>query len=176
MNFFSKNKIIFWLLIFLVVVNLSILVTFLVFYSKGILPMSNQLPDKPGFALSKALSLTPVQSDQVEVLLTGHKTLSAPLRDSIREYRTLLLEELADKDPDTNLITNYIERIGKFQRVMQKASVAQYMALKEICTADQCQNLSSLYYELFGYEGPGKGMGKGNGKGKMHRYRRGQGH
>jgi hypothetical protein len=35
---------------------------------------------------------------------------------------------------------------------MQNASVDQYLALKEICTPDQCKRLSALYYELYGYQ------------------------
>ena len=42
--------------------------------------------------------------------------------------------------------------IALLQKQMQNASVDQYLALKEICTPDQCKRLSALYYELYGYQ------------------------
>ena len=63
-------------------------------------------------------------------------------------------------------------RRQNMQRKMQKASVKQYRSLKEICNPAQCKRLSSLYFELYGFQDQGKGMGQG--KGMIRRYRWGQ--
>jgi Spy/CpxP family protein refolding chaperone len=86
-----------------------------------------------------------------------------------------LLEELARSNPDTSLINKHLEDISNLQKQMQKASVKQYMALKQICTPMQCERLSSLYFELYGFQGQGQGKGVGKSKGMMHQYRRGSG-
>ena len=173
MNFFSKNRFVFWLLIFLVVINLSALVTFLVFFSQNSTASKQQSRENPGMAFRKELSLSPSQSKKVEVILADYRNSTEPVTTNIRNRRTQLLEELAKNKPDTNLIDKSVEEISFFQKQMQKASVKQYMSLKEICTPIQCQRLSALFFELYGCQGKCKGMGQG--KGMMHQYRGGQG-
>ncbi len=173
MNFFSKNKIVFWLLVFLVVINLSALVTFLILFSQNTTASKQQLRENCGMSFKKELSLSRSQSEKVDVILADYRSSTEPVATNIRNYRSQLLEELAKDKPDTNLISSSVEEICLLQEQMQKASVTQYMALKEICSPDQCQRLSALYSELYGCQGKCKGMGKA--KGMMHQYRRGQG-
>lgn len=173
MNFFSKNRFVFWLLIFLVVINFSALITFLVFFSHSSTGSAEQPQKNQGMALRKELSLTPSQSEKVEIILAGYRNSTDPVAADIRNYRKQLLEELAKDKPDSTLLNKYEEEICSLQLQMQKASVRQYMALKEICTPAQCQRLSALYFELYGCQSKCKGMEKG--KGMMHQYRGGQG-
>jgi Spy/CpxP family protein refolding chaperone len=172
MNFFSKNRLVFWLLIFLVVLNLSALISFLVLFSKNTTASSQQPQKNPGMAFRKELSLSPSQSEKVEVILADYRNSTGPITTDIRNYRSQLLEELAKDKPDTNILNRCGEEICLLQKRMQKASVKQYIALKEICNPVQCQRLSDLYFELYGCQGKGKGMGRG--KGMMHKYQRGQ--
>jgi len=179
MNFFSKNNVVFWLLIFLVGVNISALITIIVLVSKKA-PVINQQPAiNPGNAFTKTLSLSPGQTGKVETILNNYKNLTEPISMDIRNHRIQILEELAKKNPDKVLLTRNVKEISMLQTQMQDASINQYMALKEICTPDQCQRLSALYYELYGCQGQGPGMGKGKGpgqgKGMMRRYRGGRG-
>ncbi|MEI7982771.1 MAG: periplasmic heavy metal sensor [Bacteroidota bacterium] len=179
MNFFSKNRFLFWLLIFLVGVNISAMVTIIVLVSKKA-PPSNQQPVKnTGNAFTKTLSLSPGQTGKVETILNDYKNLTEPISADIRNRRIQILEELAKKNPDKAILTSNVKEISMLQTQMQNASIDQYMALKEICTPDQCQRLSALYYELYGCQGQGPGMGKGKGpgqgKGMMRRYRGGRG-
>jgi Spy/CpxP family protein refolding chaperone len=173
MNFFSKNKIVFWLLIFLVVINLSALATFLIFYSRPSAALVQPLSEKPGSALQKELTLTPDQSNAVEEILAEYRKITDPIAENIREYRVQILDELAGEKPDTGRINHFADSICFLQWQMQRANVGQYMSLKEICNPEQCKRLSSLYFELYGFQGQGKGRGRG--KGMMHQYRRGQG-
>lgn len=170
MNFFSKNKFVFWLLIFLVVINLTILITFLSMYSRKSNTMPQQVTEKPSMAIQKELTLTPSQSEQVDLILANYRKVTDPVAENIREYRARILDELASDKPDTVKINHYADSICYMQRMMQKASVRQYMALKDICNPEQCKRLSSLYFELYGFQGQGKGMGHGKGM----RYRWGQ--
>ena len=171
MNFFSKNKVVFWLMIFLIAINLTILITFIVFYSRKSNISDEKPTEKPGMVFSKELSLTSSQSEKVEIILTEYRNSTDSLTISIREYRASLLKELAKDIPDTTVLNNCADEICSLQRLMQKASINQYLELKKICNSDQCQRLSVLYFELYGCQGNGKGTGKG----MMHRYRRGQG-
>ncbi len=173
MNFFIKNRFIFWILIFLVIINLTALITFLVLYNHKPAATDQKQCKNSGMAFKEELSLSSVQAEKVEVIMSEYRKSTGPLTDSIRNYRSLLLEELAKTSPDSNLLDNYTENISLLQKQMQKASIRQYLSLKEISNPDQCKRLSALYYELYSCQGNCKGMG--NGKGMMKQYRRGQG-
>jgi len=173
MNFFSKNRFIFWLLIFLVVINLSALTAFLVFFSRNTSDSRQQWQKTPGMKIRKELSLSPAQSERVNAILAGYKKTTEPIILKIKTYRAGILDELASDKPDTSYIKTSVDSICSFQRQMQKASVKQYLALKEICTPTQCQRLSALYFELYGFQDSCSGRGRG--KGMMHQHRRGKG-
>jgi len=172
MNFFSKNKLVFWLLVFLVVINLTVLITFLVLFSGRSGEALQPKSEKPGLAIQQELALTPSQSTNVEKIIAGYRQETGPISQSIREYRARILDELATDHPDNLKLTLYADSICYLQRQMQQASIKQYLALKEICNPDQCRKLSALYFELYGFQGQGHGMGQG--KGMRHMYRRGQ--
>ena len=176
MNFFTKNRVEFWLLIFLIVIVVSAIITFILFYADKPTIASQQIPANTGNRFRKELVLSPVQSKKVATILAEYRKLTEPIAEDIKDHRIQILDELAKSKPDTNILNNYMEEITSLQKQMQKASVSQYMALKEICTPVQCQRLSALYLELYGCDqmrkGSGKGQGQGNGK--MRRYRGGR--
>lgn len=161
MNFFSKNRVVFWLLIFLIMVNLTVLITFVVFFSQKEKISEEKAVEKPEMAFSKELSLTPSQSAIAEGILEDYRKSTEPIRNGIRSYRTELLEELTRENADTVILNRCTDGICLLQKQMQKASVKQYMALKKICNSDQCERLSSLYFELYGFQGRGHHMVSG---------------
>ena len=162
-------------MIFLVVINLSALISFLLLFSNN-RTLSDQNPKgNTEKAFCEELSLTPVQSEKVGVIMNDYRNVNAPVTANIRDLRGKLLGEVAKDNPDTNILNSCTEEICQLQKKLQKASIAQYMALKGVCTPEQCQRLSSLYFELYGCQGKCKEMGQGQGKGKMHRYGKGQG-
>jgi Spy/CpxP family protein refolding chaperone len=175
MNYFSKTKVIQWGLVFLVIVLLSALISVLIFFNSDSGVLNATQPGNTERRINQELNLTAAQSNKVETVLSEYRTATEPTRMTIRSHRVQLLEELASGNPDTILINMHLNEICNLQKEMQKAAVKQYMALKNICTPFQCERLSSLYFELYGFQGQGKGKGMGNGKGKMHQYRRGQG-
>jgi len=169
MNFFTKNKFVFWLLVFLVAINLSALVTFGVFYFRHPAGPADQACGKTCRAFSEELSLSPAQARQVDAILAAYRSTTEPLSGEITNCRVQLLGEIAKPRPDTNLVNGCVEKIALLQKQIQKASVGQYLELKKICTPDQCRRLSSLYFELYGCQGKGMCREKGSGKGMMHR-------
>lgn len=174
MNFFSHNKYLFWLLIFLVVVNISALVTMFVIFPKLSVPEPQRACGNTGKCISEELALSSGQTGKVNQILEKNKNQTQSFRDTILNNRANLLEEIAKPNPDTVIINKYIEAIYSAQKEIQKTSVDQYLALKEICTPEQSERLSNLYFELYGCQGKCKSAGQG--KGMKHQYRWGQGH
>ncbi len=151
----------FWLLMFLIGINVAALITLVVVFSNKPTTILKPTTGIKGNAISKSLLLTPSQSAKEETILANYKKITEPIIAEIRIKRIQLLEELAREKPDKTVLNSYVEEITLLQKQMQNASVNQYLALKEICTPAQCQKLSTLYYELYGCQGKEKNEGKG---------------
>jgi Spy/CpxP family protein refolding chaperone len=175
MNFFDKNRFAFWILIFLMIINVSALVTF--FVSTRKVPNNEILMPgkKPGSALQSELGLSPDQNKRVNEINSAYKSSSEPIILSIKEKKSELLEELSKDPSDTNQLNSIIQELDLRQNKLQKANIKQFLELKKVCTPEQTRKLSQIYSELYGCENKGKGSGQGNGKGMKHRHRYGQG-
>jgi hypothetical protein len=169
MNYFNKNKVFFWMVVFILIINLSALITFLVYYSKTNRPEKELVAGQSCQQLCRKLTLTPEQSKSVEIIQKEFSEKLDPIVSAIKENRMLMLDELSKDKPDTTLIKNYLSAIGDLQKELQKAAVWQFMSMKKICNADQCRKLSNLYYDLYGCSGAGMMQGKG----KQNRFRSG---
>jgi Spy/CpxP family protein refolding chaperone len=172
MNFFDKNRLAFWILIFLVIINVSALVTFFVAKPKANTSELKQAETKPGAALQAELSLAPDQNIKVNKINSAYKASSEPIIASIKEKKSELLEELSRENTDTNRVRAILHDLDIRQNNLQQANIKQFLALKKICTPEQTKKLSQIYSELYGCDS--KGKGQGNGQGMKHRHRYGQ--
>lgn len=167
MNFFSKNRLVFWIFIVLILINVSALVTFY-FYSTRVkeVPACCSEEEKSQRALSNELGLTDGQSATVAEINNAYREKARPIAMSIRETRELILAELEKATPDTAMITQWARSIATLQMGMQQQNIKQYLELKKVCTPQQAQRLSSLYRDLYGCPMQENKM--------RHQYRRGQ--
>ncbi len=170
MNISNNNRTVFWILIFLVLINITALATYFIYMRK---PVNEPMPGsgfKYGVALKQELSLTPDQSIKVNEINAAYKASSEPIVAAIKEEKAVLLEELSEPDIDTNLVTNLANEVVIEQKKLQMANIKQFLDLKKVCTPEQTKKLSQIYSELYGCENKGMGRGQGNGKGMRHRY------
>ena len=170
MNIFNTNRGVFWILIFLVMINITALATYFIYIRK---PASEPVPGsgyKKGIALRQELSLSPDQSIAVNKINATYQASSEPIVDAIREKKAKLLEELSKDDTDSAVLIQLTNDIVNEQKKLQMANIKQFLDLKKVCTPEQTQKLSQIYAGLYGFEHKGKGNGQGNGKGYRHRY------
>ena len=174
MNIFNNNRTVFWILIFLVLINITALATYFVFIRK---PASESMPVsglKPGIALRQELSLAPGQSLKVNKINESYQASSEPIVVAIREKKAILLEELSKENTDISLVEKLANDIVTEQKKLQMANIKQFLDLKKVCTPEQTRKLSQIYSELYGCKNKGMGRGQGNGKGNGYRHRFGQ--
>ncbi|MFZ4547844.1 MAG: Spy/CpxP family protein refolding chaperone [Bacteroidales bacterium] len=172
MNMFNNNRFVFWILIFLVLINLSALATYFIYIRK---PASETIPSpvyKSGVALKEELDLAPDQSLKVNQINAVYQATCDPVVKAIRNKKAEMLEELSKEVTDTSLVVSIAQQVVNEQEKLQLANIKQFLDLKKVCTPEQTKKLSQIYAELYGCEnkGMGKGNGKGNGKGFRHRY------
>ena len=168
MNIFNNNRTVFWILIFLVLINITALVTYFIYMRK---PAGESVPGsgfKQGIALKQELSLTPDQSIKVNEINAAYKASSGPIIEAIREKKAVLLEELSKANTDNNLVAKLADDVVLEQKKLQMANIKQFLDLKKVCTPEQTQKLSQIYSELYGCKN--QGMGRGQGKGMRHRH------
>jgi Spy/CpxP family protein refolding chaperone len=170
MKLYNNNRTVFWILIFLVLINVTALATYFIFMRK---PVNRPIPAaelKQGVALRQQLSLTPDQSLKVNAINSTYKASSEAVVEAIREKKTDLLEELSNDITDMDQVEKLANEIVSEQKQLQMAHIKQFLDLKKVCTPEQTRKLSQIYSELYGCENKGNGRGKGNGKGYRHRY------
>lgn len=170
MNIFTKNRLVFWLLIILVLINISALVSFYYFTRKpAVQAECCSAGDRSQRALTMELGLTPDQGSEVERILSRYREDTRFLADELMKTRRMMLGELSAEHPDTAQIHLRIKEITTLQGEIQLKNVRQYLDLKAVCTPDQAQRLSNLYHELYGCPM------KENRNRMRHQYRHGQG-
>lgn len=170
MNIFNTNRTIFWILVFLVLINLSALATYFLFIRKTTGESVTGNNAKNGITLKQELSLTPDQILKVTSINKTYNATGESIALAIKEKKADLLVELSKNSSDSNQIINLVDDIVKDQKKLQMANIKQFLDLKKVCTPEQTQKLSRIYSELYGCENNTKGRGKGNGKGFRHRY------
>jgi hypothetical protein len=165
MELFKKNRLLFWLLIFLVIMNITAVATYFI-YRQNLL--ENEGCEKPegDCTLRNELGLSPVQAEKITVINTNYREIAEPVVEAIKEKRSMILDELSKAVPDTNLLYAMAHDLSELQTLMQRANIRQYLALKTIVTPAQALKLSALYRELYGCPMKEKGM--------QHRYRKGK--
>jgi len=168
MNTLNKNRLIFWILIFLVIVNLSALATFFTFRSHNEEVVCDAMQAQCGNAFKSELGLSEEQSRKVELINADYQLVSGPIVKEIRNIRSDILDELSSEVPDTSYINKKSTELCDFQFQLQQANYTQFLELKKVCDPEQVQRLSALYRELYGC------TGMGSDEGRMHRHRAGQ--
>jgi len=174
MNIFNNNRTIFWILIFLVLINTAALATYFFMISKPVTEPSAASALKRGFALRQELSLTPDQALKVNEINTTYRASSEPVVAKVREKKAELLDELSKENTDTAVVVKLTNEVLDEQKKLQVANIKQFLDLKKVCTPEQTQKLSQIYAELYGCEFKGQGRGQGNGNQMRHRHRYGQ--
>lgn len=166
MNSSNKNRLIFFVLLFLVIVNLSALATFFIYRShQNEVVVCDAMQAGCGNAFKSELGLSEDQSRKVEVINSQYQEASGPVVAQIRNIRSEILDELSAEIPDTLYLKQKSSELCDLQLRLQKANFTQYLELKKVCDPGQAQRLSALYRELYGC------ARMGNGRGRMQRHR-----
>jgi len=163
----QKNKTLFWIMMFLIVVNLAALATYFFFPRPPQVVACSEYSSAPGCMLHAELDLTGEQAALVDEINTEYRSESAPIAEKIKEVRTSVLDELSSELPDTVKLNGYSVELSQLQGQLHRQNIHHYLELKKVCTPDQAMRLSTLYRELYGcpMHGPGEAGKHRHGKG-----------
>lgn len=159
METYHKNRLLFWVLIFLVIVNLAALGTYFFFPRQQTVVTCKEGASTPGCVYQSRLDLTDEQARQVDLISEDYLKISRPIADEIKGIRGEILDELTVDQPDTSYLNELGSALAELQVQLQRKNIEHYMALKEVCNPEQAMRLSNLYRELYGCPMQGQGRG-----------------
>lgn len=158
METYKKNRLIFWILIVLVVINVAALASFFVYSSRPAVASCKGQAGMSCPGLCQELNLTESQGIKVEVINREYREQAGVLSAGIKETRAAILDELNRETPDTLVINSLVRELSDRQGRLQHENIRQYLELKKVCTPEQARQLSGLYRDLYGCQMQGKGM------------------
>lgn len=150
MNYFLKNRLVFWGIILLVVMNLSALAT--VWWQQhmrpGPPPGGRDEPQRIRRILQNELGLTEPQLQQFEKIQRQHRKNSRAVHENMRGLRHDLFAQLSVESPDEEKVEQLTNQIGRAQSELEKLTFKHFTELKNLCNDEQQKRLSSLISEL----------------------------
>ena len=171
MNYFTKNKMLFWCVAVLVILNVATLTSF---WMKR---PPERIRNQPGRVdgqklMAERLQLTDEQARQVERIRREHFQRSRPLQDEMHGIRLDLLDELFAADPDPAAMEQMLKDLENKQGQFEAGLYRHFEQLRDVCDPQQAQELRLMLIDLIErtrprdpqqqLQGPAGAMGPGH--------------
>ena len=151
MEYFTKKRFVIWIIVILVLVNITALATIIIqnrkmhsFSKPNKHTEKNEFPD----FIKGELGLDDAQSGKFNKLMEEHFSHIGATMKKIIDLRNKTMEAIFSDNPDSNLIKKYSEDIGKLQTELEADNMNHFLKLKTVCTPEQQKKLINLMKEL----------------------------
>jgi Spy/CpxP family protein refolding chaperone len=165
MNYFEKTKLYLFLIIILVILNISTIVA-IVYHLRG--EHHQMRPDREdnrdrGRHLADKIGFDKAQTVQFDTLRADFGRKAKAIMSAIQEKKLEMLNEFTSENPDTTKLYKITREIGNLHAEMRHLSIDHFMSIKKICTPDQKAKLLDLFRNMMKMEeGPGFSRRHGN--------------
>jgi len=147
MDYFTKNKMLFWCVIILVIVNAVTLTAF--WFGRPGLRRGPIGRGADGQSLmNERLGLSKEQAEQFEQIRNEHFMRTRPLQDDAFKIRMHLLDELFAPEPDDAKMQELLTELGDKQTQFDKYLFQHFKEMKAACNDDQIGELKMMLREL----------------------------
>ena len=152
MDILTQKRFMFWLILLLVVLNLSM--TALVWQSSMDKKIKPPIEDSRSSRrtltfLQRELGFTDAQIEDYDRLRQKHQNEIRPLIESMRQAKREMMQEIFQAQPDTLHAMHIAREIGEKQTRIEKLTFNHFLQLKELSGPDQVKNLHVLVEEFF---------------------------
>jgi hypothetical protein len=157
-TFFSKYKIVFWAVIVLLILNVSVLGTMMFRYysQQRLVKRHMELPvqrHKPSSFLRKELDLGDEQFLGFQEARAEHQQYAYEIHSQLRNLRSAYIDELMQEIPDTVLLGTMRDSIGLLHAGLMKSTGDYYGRIRKLCTDKQADRLNAFFKEAMMNEG-----------------------
>lgn len=148
MNNLTKNKWFLFLLGFLLIANITLLLSFFVFGEKTEgRPRTNNPAPASGF-LSKELSFSEEQKALHKEMRDAHFKSIKPLWEEIRKTKDSLYKQLNNPAFDEAALQAMTERLAEKNKMSDQMMFRYFKELRKICTEDQLPGFDSIVPQM----------------------------
>ncbi len=171
-TFFSQNRLLIWLVIFLLVLNVSAISS--IIFQRVREPESVSLPFRPpvpdetmmpgeGRFLRDFLELDREQFEHCRIDRHAFQVKAWSITEELREKKIEFLKELDKKNPDTARIEQIAEEIGQLHKTLRLETGEYYLKLRRLCNDQQQQKLHHFFMQSLGRHDTAKRPARGRG-------------
>ncbi len=163
MEAMNKTKILIWIIVILVVINLVAVISGLIFSAerRNINTIRTDIPyNQRADFFRGELGLTP---DQRKSFMNFNREFNQKARgitEKMNSLRVRMIEEMAAPDPDRVELDSICVGIGHLHTELKRATVDYYLQMKSVCDNKQQGLLNQLFERMINY-GEGDRMGPG---------------
>lgn len=163
MNYFSGNRILYWIIAILGVFCLSLLAGIYVHYMKGkkLYEQRVQMEQQRHRDIMNNLHLTPEQENAFNHSRDKYFREAGAVMEQLNAKRNEYLQELTSDNPDTASLMVISEEIGALHRNLKILTMRHYLELRKLCNADQQKVLNEMFSRFIQSEGKRRGPGAG---------------
>lgn len=149
MDYFTKNKIVFWAVVVLIVLNVLILST--IWFGRG----KRRPPAGPGPGapdgmriMEETLGLSREQAEVFEQIRERHFERTRFLNDRRHKMRIDIVDELFVDKPDAEKIERLLSELKEVQGEFDVTLFRHFEELRDQCTLEQKRELKSMFIHL----------------------------
>ena len=156
----TRNTILIWSVVALVVLNVSTLAT--IYYQRMIsskeagtvspeTEFNQAREDKfSGRYFRDRLNFSPEQMNRFQKFNPEFRTEARAINNRLSELRNVMLDELSSENPDRQKLAELSDSIGLQHSKLKRITYGYYLNIREICNPAQRQNLRDMFYDAFG--------------------------
>ena len=156
----SNKKFYVWIIIILIVLNLSTVLSVFMhnYYAKRIMdrpPFERMMPPPRPVDFFKNRNIMNDEQFAVHRKLRRSFHLKArEISEQLQDVRIKIIDELALENPDTVKLNLLAERIGKLHTQLKLATINFYLNTKKVCTPEQQMELKEYYKHMINGDNP----------------------
>ena len=171
----DKQRTLVWIIVILVAINLSTIGSF---YYHRVTEIRNadlkqaEQTNIPGEQRTRffriELNLNGDQLDQFREINRGFNRTARAIEMNMAHLRENLINELGAQNPDSVRLNQLAAEIGDSHRKLKQVTIAFYLNMKKICTADQQVKLHVIFQSMLNKESRVNLPQPGNQWGRRH--------
>ena len=150
-SFFTRNKILAWLVIFLLILNLSVIATVLITNNKQAKSMSLPAVTKrhpgpgAGMFLRTELDMSDQQFLQFNQARIKYQARARELNRQLSVFKKNYYDELMKGNPDPDIIRITCDSIGARHVQLMQETGSYYLEIRKLCNNDQITRLNKFF-------------------------------
>jgi Spy/CpxP family protein refolding chaperone len=152
MNYFTKRKVVIWLIVILLITNISTLGTFTykAYISESTIDIDTtsqiEIPRRRmGRFYRDHLDLNREQHFKFRDLRQNFNSRAREITRQMADKRREMLQELSASSSDTLKLNHISEEIGKLHKELKQETIDYYLNMKKLCSPEQQKKLSEIF-------------------------------